>query len=157
MRIGLFDGPAGAVALEDTPNLGFIIEYSRTGGLIREQADSAQTNPFNSPTTDIGSGTSSGTEAIQGADIGPVDFEMTLTRNSGLLDITGKISGTDSVSGNPYLATYSALGYASTVGFDFNRVGFAFRNNVNAPSGTLNNVTIITPEPDSPACWPGLR
>ena len=149
LRIGLFDGPAGPVVADDVPNVGIIIEYSRTGGLIREQADTAQTNPFVSPTADIGSGTSSGSSAIQGADIGPVNFELTLTRNSGLLDITGKITGTDSVSGDPYLATYSALGHTSGVGFDFNRVAFAFQGNVNAPNGTLNNVTIITPEPTS--------
>lgn len=148
LRIGLFDGPAGPVVADDVPNLGIIIEYNRNGGLIREQADSTQTNPFNLP-VNIGNGTSED-DAIQGADIGPVDFELTLTRNAGKLDISGKISGTDSVNGNPYLATYSAPGYTPTaVGFTFDRVGFAFRNNVNAPSGTLHDVIILVPEPCS--------
>lgn len=151
LRIGLFDGPAGAIVADDIPNLGFIMEYSNATGLLRAQGDAAQTNPFNSPTADIGTGSASG-GSIQGADVGPVDFALTLTRNAGMIEVTGQISGTDSVALTPFVANYSAAAYdPGAIGFAFNRVGFSFRGNVNSPNGTLNDVTVTTnvPEPTS--------
>ena len=152
LRFGLFDGPAGPVVAEDTPNRGVFIEYSNAGGLIRE-ADPAQVDPFIFPINNIGNGTADAEgDSIQGADIGPVDFTLTLTLNAGMLDVAGQISGTDSVSGNPFLSTFSASGYAPMAAgfdFDFNRVGFAFRNNVNAPNGTLNDVIVTTNVPEA--------
>ena len=160
LRIGLFDGPAGAVAADDFANPGFIIEYSDApaGGLIREQTSLTQTNPFVSP-TNIGNGVQdSGDDHIQGTDIGPVDFTLTLTRNSGMLDISGQISGTDSTNSNPYLSTYSVTGYAP-VSFAYNRVGFFFGPRVDGDknttdsnfTGTLNDVTVTTNVPE-PGC-----
>jgi hypothetical protein len=145
LRIGLFDGPAGVVVANDIPNTGFIIEYENmaAGGLIREQQSLTQTNPFTSP-VNIGNGVQdAGGDSIQGADPGPVVFELTLTLNAGKIDLTGKISGTDSVSLNPYLSTYSRLGY-TPVGFVYDRVGFFFGGNVDAPNGTLNEVLVTT-------------
>jgi hypothetical protein len=156
LRFGLFNGPAGAVAAEDVPNLGFIIEYSNVaaGGLIREQQSAAQTSPFTSP-ADLGNGSQdAGADSIQGANPGPVTLELTLTRVGGLINLSGSISGTDSVSSNPYLATYTANGLSSANfpadgAFTFNRVGLFLGNNVNAESGGLTDSSVTTnvPEP----------
>jgi hypothetical protein len=161
LRIGLFDGPAGPVVADDVPNLGIIFEYTNDNPanaanrrLIREQTAPAQTGPFVSP-VNIGNGAAdAGNDSIQGANIGDVYFEMTLTRNSGMLDITGQISGTDSSNGNPYLSTYSLPGYApAAVGFNFNRVGFFFGGNVDGDNGgTLHDVTITTNVPEPSSC-----
>jgi hypothetical protein len=157
LRIGLFDGPGAAVVAGDTPNTGYIIEYTNEAPaaasrhLIRRQ-DSLINAPFNSP-TNIGNGTADvGNQSIQGANIGPVVFELMLTRNGNLIDISGKIEGTDSTSGLQYLSTYPLASQAvPPSGFVFDRVGFFFGGNVDAPSGTLNNVTITAaiPEPGS--------
>jgi hypothetical protein len=158
LRIGLFDGPAGAVVAEDVPNLGIIIEYTNDSPavanrrLIREQTSGVQVSPFTSPTNIGNGGPDTGNDSLQGANVGPVQFDLTLTRNGGNLDITGQISGTDSVSGNPYVADFSLPGYTpAAVGFNFDRVGFFFGGNVDAPNGTLNDVLITTnvPEPSS--------
>jgi hypothetical protein len=155
LRFGVFGGPAGPVVFEDAPHRGIWIEYSNSGGFVRE-ADPAQTDPFIFPIANAGNlDPDAEGDSIQGADIGPVDFELTLTRNGGDLVITGQISGTDSVSGNPFLSVIDpAIVYtptASGFNFDFNRVGFAFRNNTNAPNGTLSDVIVTTnvPEPSS--------
>jgi len=150
LRIGLFDGPAGNIGVADFPDKGFIIEYSNlaTGGLIREQTSATQTSPFTSP-TNIGNGVQdSGGDSIRGANIGNVLFELTLTRNSGKLDITGKISGTDSSNGNPYLSTYSKLGFTTST-FSCNRAGFFFGPQVDGVNGgTLHDVNIMTNVPE---------
>jgi hypothetical protein len=155
LRFGLFNGPSGAIADSDVPNQGFIIEYTNlvAGGLIREQQSAVQTNPFTSP-TNIGNGTQdSGADSIQGANPGAVTFTLRLTRNAGLIDLTGSITGTDSVSGNPYVATYSKTGYSSTVFpanglFNFNRMGVFLGGNVDAGSAEFSNTTVtVTPEP----------
>jgi len=155
LRIGLFNGPAGAIVASDTNNLGFIIEYTNVvaGGLIREQTNSpvSQTNPFTSP-TNIGNGSQdTGADSIQGANPGPVTFTLTLTRNAGKIDVTGFIGGTDAVSGNPYSASYSALGYTPVATpFTFNRIGLLLGDGVNAASASLANSSITTvPEPAS--------
>ncbi len=160
VRIGLFDGPAGPVVGSDFPNTGIIIEYSDVpaGGLIREQTSLTQVNPFVSP-TNIGNGIQdSGDDHIQGTDIGLMTFELMLTRNAGLLDINGQISGTDSATGNPYVSTYMLSGY-SPVGFNYDRVGFFFGPRVDGNLGTTNpdftatlgNVVVSVPEPST--CW----
>jgi hypothetical protein len=142
----------------DAPNLGFTIEYSNasTGGLIREQQSTTQTNPFTSPVT-IGNGTQdAGGDSIQGANPGPVTFDLRLTRDAGKLDLTGTISGTDAVSGNPYLANFAVSGYTSANfpsggPFTFNRVGLFLGDNVNATSASLASSSVTTgstvPEP----------
>jgi hypothetical protein len=164
LRLGLFNGPAGAVADSDIPNVGFIIEYSNVaaGGLIREQESLTQNNPFTSP-TNIGNGVQdSGADSIQGADPGPVTLSLTLTRNNGMLDLSGLISGTDSVSGNPYSSSYAVTGRASTNfpangTFTFNRIGLFLGGNVNAASAQLNDSAVTTvPEPASAALAAGL-
>jgi hypothetical protein len=150
LRVGLFDGPDGAIVANDVPNLGFIIEYTNqpAGGLIREQTSLVQQNPFNSP-TNIGNG-SADSDSIAGANPPPVDFELTLTRNGGELDITGKISG------GSHLANYSLLGYSSATfplngTFNFNRVGLFLGDNVNAATASLADAKVVTnvPEPAS--------
>jgi hypothetical protein len=158
LRFGIFDDSVNAtLTAGDAPNVGYIIEYSNllAGGLIREQASTIQTSPFNSP-TNIGNGTQdSGADSIQGANPGPVVFTLRLTRNSGKIDLTGSISGTDSVSGNPYLSNYSLTGYTPTIfpangPFTFNRVGVFLGPNANAATASLadSNVTFV-PEPAS--------
>lgn len=150
LRVGLFNGPAGPVVASDVPNLGFIIEYTNqaAGGLIREQQSATQTNPFTSP-ANIGNGTQdSGGDSIQGANPGPVTFELTLTRNAGKLDLSGKISGTDSVTTNPYLSTYSVTGYSSANfpdggTFTFNRAAIFLGDGVNAASASLAEATVV--------------
>lgn len=158
LRFGLFNGPPGPVSADDAPNLGFIIEYSNAaaGGLIREQQSAAQTNPFVSP-ANIGNGSQdAGADSIQGANPGPVQFELTLTRNGGLIDLSGSISGTDSVSNNPYLASYAATGYNSANfpangAFTFSRIGLFLGGNVNAADAVLRDSAVSTnvPEPST--------
>lgn len=156
LRVGIFNGPAGAVALNDIPNQGFIIEYSNlaAGGLIREQQSATQTNPFTSPTT-LGNGTpDAGGDSIQGANPGPVTLTLKLTRNAGMLDLIGSISGTDAVSGNPYLSNFTLNGINTAnfpVGgtFNFNRIGLFLGDGVNGTSAALTASTVQTniPEP----------
>jgi hypothetical protein len=156
LRIGLFDGPGapGAVVVDDTPNTGFIIEYSNlaAGGLIRRQDNTGQVNPFVGP-TNIGNGVQdTGGDAIRGANLGPVLFELMLTRNGSLINLSGTISGTDSSNGNPYSSSFTATNQLTAPnGFIFDRVGFFFGANVDGPNGTLNNVNItaVIPEPGS--------
>jgi hypothetical protein len=158
LRVGLFDNNASAaVTAGDVPNVGFIIEYTNlvAGGLIREQASAIQTNPFTSP-TNIGNGIQdSGADSIQGANPGPVTFDLKLTRNAGKIDLVGTISGTDSVSGNPYVANYSIAGYSSATfpadgTFTFNRIALFLGDGVNAASASLSDSSITTvPEPGS--------
>lgn len=156
LRIGLFSGPAGAVMANDVPNVGFIIEYTNlaAGGLIREQQSLTQVSPFTSP-TNLGNGVQdSGGDSIQGANPGPVLFELTLTRNAGKIDLLGKISGTDSVNGNPYLSTYTVNGISSANfpengTFSFNRIALFLGDGVNAASAVLNDVlvtNVVVPE-----------
>jgi hypothetical protein len=158
LRFGLFNGPSGAIVASDIPNQGFIIEYSNkapdsTNNLLREQQSAVQTSPFTSPTF-IANGTAdSGGDSIQGADPGAVTFTLRLTRNAGLIDITGSITGTDSVTGNPYVATYAKTGYSSTVFpangvFNFDRMGVFLGANVDAGSAEFSNTTVtVAPEP----------
>jgi hypothetical protein len=158
LRVGLFQNNASAVVTaNDVPNVGFIIEYTNlvAGGLIREQTSTVQTNPFTSP-TNIGNGTQdSGADSIQGANPGPVTFDLKLTRNAGKIDLVGTISGTDSVSGNPYVANYSIAGYSSATfpadgTFTFNRIALFLGDGVNAASASLSDSSITTvPEPGS--------
>jgi hypothetical protein len=158
LRFGLFNGPSGAVGASDIPNLGYIIEYTNqaAGGLIREQANTTQTNPFNSP-TNIGNGSQdSGVDSIQGANPGPVTFNLTLTRQAGQINLAGSISGTDSVSGNAYLANYAVNGYTPTIfpansAFTFNRIGLFLGDGVNASTAVLSN-TSVSAVPESPWC-----
>ena len=87
------------------------------------------------------------------ANPGPVYFELVLTRNAGNFDITAQISGTDSVTGNPYISNYARTGYDPVnIGTAFNRAGFFFANNVDAPSATLADVTITTNVPEPASC-----
>ena len=158
LRVGLFHNSASAtVTANDVPNVGFIIEYTNlvAGGLIREQTSTVQTNPFTSP-TNIGNGTQdSGADSIQGANPGPVTFDLKLTRNAGKIDLVGTISGTDAVSGNPYVANYAVTGYSSATfpadgTFTFNRIGLFLGDGVNAASASLSDSSITTvPEPGS--------
>ncbi len=161
LRIGLFDGPGAAdpVVANDIPNTGYIIEYTNDAPaeanrrLIRRQSSLTQTSPFTSPDNLGNGGTDAGNDSLQGANVGPVLFELMLTRSGSLLDLTGLISGTDSVSGNPFVANFSLGSLAlAPNGFVFDRVGFFFGGNVDSPTGTLNDVTITTtvvPEPSS--------
>lgn len=153
LRIGLFNGPAGAVVASDIPNVGFIIEYSNVaaGGLIREQSDANQTNPFVNP-ANIGNGVQdAGADSIQGANPGPVTFTLRLTRDADKIDLSGSIAATDSVSGNPYLATYTVPDRVpSDASFTFDRIGLFIGGNADATSAGLANSSItIVPEPTS--------
>jgi hypothetical protein len=138
----------------DIPNVGLIIEYSNVvaGGLIREQSSAIQTNPFTSP-VNIGNGVQdTGADSIQGANPGAVTFSLKLTRNAGKIDLSGAISGTDSVSGNPYLSTYTVNGFSSATfpengSFTFNRVGLFLGGNVDATTANISNSSV--PEPAS--------
>jgi hypothetical protein len=161
LRLGLFDDSVnGTLSASDFPNIGFIIQYSNVaaGGLINEQQNLTQISPFTSP-TNIGNGSQdSGADSIQGANPGPVTFTMRLTRNAGKIDLTGSISGTDSVSTNQYLSSFAVSGYSSTNfpangSFTFNRIGLFLGDNVNATSASLANSSVTTndvvPEPSS--------
>jgi hypothetical protein len=148
VRVGLFDGPDGAVVANDIPNVGFIIEYTNqpAGGLIREQTSVTQTNPFTAP-TNIGNG-SADSDSIAGANPPPVLLQLTLTRNGGELDLTGQISG------GSHLANYSVVGYSSATfpmngAFAFNRAGVFLGDGVNSTSASLSEAKIVTnvPEP----------
>jgi hypothetical protein len=154
VRFGLFNGPNGPVAASDIPNTGFIIEYTNGAGtaLIREQSSLTQVNPFTSP-TNIGNGTQVTGGSIQGANPGPVTLTLKLTRNAGNLDLSGSISGTDSVTTNPFLVNYVVNGFSSATfptggPFTFNRIGLFLGDNVNAASAELADTTVRTiPEP----------
>jgi hypothetical protein len=161
LRMGLFDGPDGAVALNDVPNLGFFIVYANNAQAanghraLRAQANAAETLPLpGSNAINIASGTAdAGDDNIQGANPGPVAFRLRITRNGGLLDFDGSISGTDSVTGNPYLSDYDLSGHdPGAIGFAFDRVGIFLGPNTNAPSAQLTDVTITTNIPE-PASW----
>jgi hypothetical protein len=158
LRMGIFRGPAGGVVASDVPNQGFLIEYSNVaaGGLIREQQSATQVNPFTSP-VNLGNGTQdSGADSIQGVNPGPVTLTLRLTRNAGLFDLSGTISGVDSVSGNPYLANYTLNGI-NTASFlaggasAFNRIGLFLGDGVNGGSAILTDSVVNTntnvPEP----------
>jgi hypothetical protein len=150
LRVGLFNGPPGAVVASDIPNVGFIIEYTNqgTGGLIREQTSLTQTAPFVGP-ANIGNGTPD-SDSIAGADPPPVSLTLRLTRNAGEIDLSGEISG------GSHLATYTVTGYSSGTfpldgEFNFNRVGIFLGDGVNAASARLDDATVETnvPEPTS--------
>jgi hypothetical protein len=161
LRIGLFNGPAGPIVPGDTGNLGILAQYQNNlgtpamGGPVNEQTNPAGTNPFQNPTLALigNGGADAGGDSIRGANVGNVLFDLKLTRNNGKFDITGQISGTDSVSLNPYSSAINLLGYTPTAAaFAFNRVGFFFGNRADgdAPTtnsnftATLSNVTITT-------------
>jgi hypothetical protein len=165
LRFALLGSTNATLTPSDAPNLGITMEYSNlaAGGLIREQSAAAQTNPFTSPPTTIGNGLQdSGGDSIQGANPGPVTFDYKLTRNGGKLDGSGTISGTDSVSGNPYSAPFSFTGWSSATfpangTFTFNRMAVFLGPNVEATSASLNDSQVITiPEPASLALASGL-
>jgi hypothetical protein len=155
LRIGLFNGPSGAINANDTGNLGILAQYMNTGGLVQEQTNSAGTNPFQSPTlATIGSGGADvGGDSLRGATVGDAVFDLKLTLNAGKYDVTGQISGTDSSNGHAYSSTINLPGYTpSTLGFDFNRVGFFFGNKADGDStqavanftSTLSNLSVMT-------------
>jgi hypothetical protein len=141
LRFGIFGGPAGPIVANDVPNLGYTIEYTNlaAGGLIREQENASQANPFNSPTA-RGNG-SPPTGSIQGANPAPVTFTLRMTRNAGALDLTGSINSTEYTG----LFAYSPLNGASS----FNRIGLFLGDNVNATDVVLTDSTVTTnvPEP----------
>lgn len=156
LRFALLDSSNATLTANDFPNLGITMEYTNTaaGGLMREQSSATQTNPFTSPPTTIGNGSQdSGADSIQGANPGPVTFDYKLTRNGGKLDLSGTISGTDSVTGHPYVAPFSFTGWSSATfpangTFTFNRMAVFLGGNVSATSASLTDSTVITiPEP----------
>jgi hypothetical protein len=166
LRFGIFDGPDAPVAAGDSPNHGIFIVYgnhNQVNNRVIRYNNTATTNAVFATPGSYPTGTNiigmPGTndpdnDSIQGANIGPVLFELKFTRNNDLMDIYGKISGTDSVTGRPYISEYSHIGFdaiANGIGFDFDRAGFFFANNVDAPSATLNNVTVETNVPE-PVC-----
>ncbi|MCC6492490.1 MAG: hypothetical protein IT424_05665 [Pirellulales bacterium] len=144
LRFGIFGGPAGAIVASDVPNLGYTIEYSNlvAGGLIREQENASQTNPFNSPTS-RGNG-SAPTGSIQGANPAPVTFTLRMTRNAGALDLTGSIISADYTG----LYAFSPLNGVSS----FNRIGLFLGDNVNATDVVLTDSMITTNVPE-PSGW----
>jgi hypothetical protein len=157
LRFALLDSTTAAPTPSDFPNVGLTMEYTNTaaGGLMREQSSATQTNPFTSPTT-IGNGTQDANAgSIQGANPGAVTFDYKFTRNGGKLDLSGTISGTDSVTGNPYLAPFTFNGWSSTTfpaggSFTFHRMAVFLGPNVDATSATLTNSSVTTiPEPAS--------
>lgn len=157
LRFALLDSTNATPTANDFPNLGLTMEYTNAaaGGLMREQNVASQTNPFTSPSS-IGNGSQdSGGDSIQGANPGPVTFDYKFTRNGGKLDLSGTISGTDSVSGNPYLAPFSFTGWSSATfpangTFTFNRMAVFLGPNVSATSALLTDSQVITiPEPAS--------
>jgi hypothetical protein len=157
LRFALLDSTTAAPTPSDFPNVGLTMEYTNTaaGGLMREQSSATQTNPFTSPTT-MGHGTQEANAgSIQAANPGAVTFDYKFTRNGGKLDLSGTISGTDSVTGNPYLAPFTFNGWSSTTfpaggSFTFNRMAVFLGPNVDATSATLTNSSVTTiPEPAS--------
>ena len=153
LRFGLFNGPSGPVVADDISNLGFIIEYTNAaaGGLIREQTNASQTNPFVSP-TNLGNGAQdSGGDSILGANPGPVTFTLRLTRDAGQIDLTGSISGTESGTGDAYLSTYTLNNIVpSDTTFTFDRIGLFIGPNADATSATVTNSLVTSvPEPTS--------
>jgi hypothetical protein len=112
-----------------------------------------QTNPFTSP-TNIGNGVAdTDGDSIRGANPGAVTFKLRLTRNAGKIDLLGSITGTDSVSLNPYTSSYSITGYSSATfpadgTFTFDRIGLFLGPNVDGGNATFSNSSITTvPEP----------
>lgn len=161
LRMGLFNGPDAAVLVNDTPNLGFFTVYANVAQAgnghraLRAQSNPAEQLPLpGSDTINIAAGTADAdNDNIQGANPGPVAFMLRITRNGGLLDFDGSISGTDSVTGNAYLSEYDLTGYdPGAIGFAFDRVGIFLGPNVNAPSAHLTDVTVTTNIPE-PASW----
>jgi hypothetical protein len=165
LRFGIYKGPDGPVTLQDIPNVGVFVTYANNVAAqdpnrrLRELTGTTNINPF-SGTADISgsAGPDTDNDSIQGANPGPVYFEMVMTRNAGKLDITAQISGTDPVTTRQAIWNYTATGYDPVnIGTVFNRVGFFFGNNTDAPSATLANVTITTiPEPASLLLAAGL-
>jgi hypothetical protein len=158
LRFALLDSTTASPTPSDFPNLGLTMEYSNlaAGGLMREQSNATQTNPFTSPPTTIGNGTQDANAgSIQGANPGAVTFNYKFTRNAGKLDLSGTISGTDSVTGNPYSAPFSFTGWSSATfpaggSFTFNRMAVFLGPNVDATSASLTDSQVITiPEPAS--------
>src|SRR4051812_39886169 len=158
LRFALLDSTNATLTANDFPNVGVTMEYSNlaAGGLIREQSSTTQTNPFTSPPTTIGNSVQdSGGDSIQGANPGAVTFDYKFTRNGGKLDGSGTISGTDSVSGNPYVAPFSFTGWSSATfpangSFTFNRMAVFLGPNVDATSASLTDSQVVTvPEPAS--------
>jgi hypothetical protein len=164
LRFALLDTTNATLTANDFPNLGLTMEYSNlaAGGLMREQSSAVQTNPFTSP-TNVGNGSQdAGGDSIQGANPGPITFDYKLTRNGGKLDLSGTISGTDSVSGNPYSAPFSFTGFSSATfpangTFTFNRMAVFLGPNADGTSASLTDSQVITiPEPASLALAVGL-
>lgn len=158
LRFALLDSTTAAPTPSDFPNVGITMEYTNTaaGGLIREQSSTTQTNPFTSPPGNIGNGTQDANAgSIQGANPGAVTFDYKFTRNGGKLDLSGTISGTDSVTGNPYLAPFMFNGWSSATfpaggSFTFNRMAVFLGPNVDATSASLTNSSVtVIPEPAS--------
>jgi hypothetical protein len=143
LRLGIFNGPTGAIGASDVPNLGYTMEYTNAvgGGLIREQESLTQTNPFTSPTA-RGDGDAP-TGAIQGANPAPVTFTLRMTHSSGALALSGSIISTEFTG----LFAYSPLNGVSS----FNRIGLFFGPNVDATNAVLTDSTVTTnvPEPCS--------
>ncbi|HVT26907.1 MAG TPA: PEP-CTERM sorting domain-containing protein [Lacipirellulaceae bacterium] len=160
LRFALLDDSVnGTLTAGDFPNVGFTIEYanlnSGTPPQSREQTSLTQTAPFVSPTS-INNGTlDANGGSIQGADPGPVTFDIKITRNGGALDMVGSISGTDSVTSLPYLSTFGWTGHTSTNfplngPFSFNRLAVFLGGNVNAATASLSDSSVnVVPEPTS--------
>ena len=159
LRAGIFNGPDGSVVASDVPNTGYTIEYSNlaAGGLLRTQTSAVQNSPFTSPTSITNGSPDAGGDSIRGANPGAVMFEITMTRAGGLLNLTGAISGTDSTTGNPFLATFTTSGHSSTAfpangAFAFNRIGLFLGPNVDATNAVVTNSTVTTNVPEPQTC-----
>jgi hypothetical protein len=160
LRMGLFKGPDGAVTSLDVPNVGAFVTYANNvvaqevNRKIREQGNASSVNPL-SNTADISDPSTQDVDgdSIQGANPGPVYFELVFTRNAAKLDLMAQISGTDSVTTRPFLINFSKTGYDPVnFGFTYNRAAFFFGNNTDAPAATLSNVNVetnVVPEPAS--------
>ncbi len=160
LRFGLFDGPGSPVVAEDAPNYGFFAQYAnaaQTHLKVQAQATAATTSPMDMTFATIGSVALGNVVAdpedssIQGANP-TADYEMTITRSGGKLNITGKISGGDYLS--TFAVIHSSVVFPADGSFTFDRVGFYLGNNVNAQEGsTFSNVIVETnvaiPEPGS--------
>jgi hypothetical protein len=141
------------------------MEYTNlaAGRLMREHSNAAQTNPFTSPPGNISNGAQEANAgSIQGANPGPVTFDYKFARNAGKLDLSGTISGTDSVTRLPYLAPFSYAGWSSTTfpadgSFTFNRMAVFIGNNADATSASLTDSQVVTiSEPASAVLAVGL-